>query len=56
MAFPTYDLLKIDPHWDKDFEHEISETIEDKDYSFLLEMKSVSTYPAAKIGRFAVLV
>ena len=48
------DLLNIDPHTDKDFEQEISEIIEDKDYSFLLEMKAVSMYPAAKIGRFAV--
>jgi len=48
------DLLNIDSHTDKDFEKEISEIIEDKDYSFLLEMKEVSMYPAAKIGRFAV--
>jgi len=48
------DLLNIDPHTDKEFEQEISETIEDKDYSFLLEMKAVSMFPAAKIGRFAV--
>ena len=46
------DLLNIDSHTDKDFEEEISETIED--YSFLLEMRAVSMYPAAKIGRFAV--
>ena len=43
------DLLNIDPHIDKDFDKEISPIITDKDYSFLLEMKDVSTYPAAKI-------
>ena len=48
------DLLNIDSHTDKDFEHEISESIKDNDYSFLLEMKAVSMYPAVKIGRFAV--
>ena len=48
------DLLNIDPHTDKEFEQEISEIIENKDYSFLLEMKAVSMFPAAKIGRFAV--
>jgi len=48
------DLLNIDPYTDKEFEQEISETIKDKDYSFLLEMKAVSMFPAAKIGRFAV--
>jgi len=48
------DLLNIDPHVDKDFDQEISEIIADKDYSFLLELKDISTYPAAKIGRFAV--
>ena len=48
------DLLHIDPHTDKDFDMEISDTIADKDYSFLLAMKDISTYPAAKIGRFAV--
>jgi len=48
------DLLNIDPHIDKDFDQEISEIIADKDYSFLLEMKDISMYPAAKIGRFAV--
>ena len=39
---------------DRDFDNEISEIIADKDYSFLLEMKDISMYPAAKIGRFAV--
>jgi len=48
------DLLRIDPHTDKDFDKEISDIIADRDYSFLLEMKDISTYPAAKIGRFAV--
>ncbi|MDR0437529.1 MAG: GNAT family N-acetyltransferase [Bacteroidales bacterium] len=48
------DLLQIDPHIDRDFYSEISETIPDKDYSFLLGMKDISTYPAVKIGRFAV--
>ena len=48
------DLLNIDPHIDKEFDQEISEIIADKDYSFLLEMKDISMYPAAKIGRFAV--
>jgi len=48
------DLLRINPHIDKDFDEEISEIIADKDYSFLLEMKDISTYPAVKIGRFAV--
>ena len=48
------DLLNIDPHIDRDFDNEISEIIADKDYSFLLEMKDISMYPAAKIGRFAV--
>ena len=48
------DLLHINPHTDKDFDKEISDIIADKDYSFLLEMKDISTYPAAKIGRFAV--
>ena len=48
------DLLKIDPHIDKDFDMEISDTIADKDYSYLLEMKDISSFPAAKIGRFAV--
>jgi GNAT superfamily N-acetyltransferase len=48
------DLLNLDPHIDKDFYHEISTIITDKDYAFLLEMKDISMYPAAKIGRFAV--
>ena len=48
------DLLNIDPHNDKDFDQEISKIIADKDYSFLLEMKDISMFPAAKIGRFAV--
>jgi GNAT superfamily N-acetyltransferase len=48
------DLLRIDPHTDKEFDKEISNIIADKNYSFLLEMKDISTYPAAKIGRFAV--
>ena len=48
------DLLRIDPRTDKDFDREISNIISDNDYSFLLEMKELSTYPAAKIGRFAV--
>ena len=48
------DLLHIDPHIDKDFDLEISEIIADKDYSYLLEMKEISMFPAAKIGRFAV--
>ena len=48
------DLLRIDPHIDKDFDKEISNIIADKDYSFLLEMKEQSTYPSAKIGRLAV--
>ena len=48
------DLLNIDPYVDKDFDREISDIIADKDYSFLLEMKDISAYPAAKIGRFAV--
>jgi GNAT superfamily N-acetyltransferase len=48
------DLLRIDPHIDKDFDKEISNIIADKDYSFLLEMKDISTHPSAKIGRFAV--
>jgi GNAT superfamily N-acetyltransferase len=48
------DLLRIDPHTDKDFDREISNIITDKDYSFLLKMKDLSTFPSAKIGRFAV--
>ena len=48
------DLLNIDPHIDKDFDQEMTEVIADKDYSYLLEMKGISMYPAAKIGRFAV--
>ena len=48
------DLLHINPYTDKEFDREISDTILDKDYSFLLELKDFSTYPAAKIGRFAV--
>jgi len=48
------DLLRIDPRTDKDFDREISNIISDNDYSFLLEMKELSTYPSAKIGRFAV--
>jgi GNAT superfamily N-acetyltransferase len=48
------DLLRIDPHTDKDFDREISDIISDNDYSFLLEMKELSTFPSAKIGRFAV--
>ncbi|MDR0865405.1 MAG: GNAT family N-acetyltransferase [Candidatus Symbiothrix sp.] len=48
------DLLNIDPNIDKEFEQEIIDIIADKDYSFLLEMKGISMFPAAKIGRFAV--
>ncbi|MDR2145109.1 MAG: GNAT family N-acetyltransferase [Tannerella sp.] len=48
------DLLNINPHTDKDFDREISDTIADNDYSYLLEMKDISMFPAAKIGRFAV--
>jgi len=48
------DLLNINPHTDKDFDREISDLIADKDYSYLLEMKDISMFPAAKIGRFAV--
>jgi GNAT superfamily N-acetyltransferase len=48
------DLLNINPHTDKDFDMEISDTIADKDYSYLLEMKDISMFPAVKIGRFAV--
>lgn len=48
------DLLDINPHTDKDFDKEISDIVADRDYSFLLEMKDISTYPAVKIGRFAV--
>jgi len=48
------DLLNINPHTDKDFDKEISDTIADNDYSFLLEMKDISMFPAVKIGRFAV--
>jgi GNAT superfamily N-acetyltransferase len=48
------DLLNINPHTDKDFDKEISDIIADKDYSFLLEMKDISMFPAVKIGRFAV--
>ena len=48
------DLLRIDPHIDKDFDKEISNIISNKDYSFLLKMKDISAHPSAKIGRFAV--
>jgi len=48
------DLLHIDPHTDKDFDMELWDTIADKDYSYLLGMRDISTFPAAKIGRFAV--
>ncbi len=46
------DLLRMDSHVDKDFEQELDDII--FDYSFLLEMKAMSMFPAAKIGRFAV--
>jgi GNAT superfamily N-acetyltransferase len=48
------DILRIDPHIDKDFEREIFNIIAAKDYSFLLEMKDRSAFPAVKIGRLAV--
>ncbi|GHV66225.1 hypothetical protein FACS1894199_09210 [Bacteroidia bacterium] len=46
------DLLRMNPHMDKDFEQELDDII--FDYSFLLEMKEIVMFPASKIGRFAV--
>ncbi|GHT45209.1 N-acetyltransferase [Bacteroidia bacterium] len=46
------DLLRMNPHVDKDFEQELDDII--FDYSFLLGMKEMSMFPASKIGRFAV--
>jgi GNAT superfamily N-acetyltransferase len=48
------DILRIDPHIDKDFAKEIFDIIAAKDYSFLLEMKDRSAFPAVKLGRLAV--
>jgi len=47
-------LLKINPHYDQEFDKELSDIIADKDYSYLLEMKESAEYPAVKIGRFAI--
>jgi GNAT superfamily N-acetyltransferase len=48
------DVLSINSQYDRVFDDELFETIADKDYAFLLEMKGISLYPAVKIGRLAV--
>jgi GNAT superfamily N-acetyltransferase len=45
------DVLNLDPHLDKDFEDELSDSIRD-DFFFI--MNDTSKFPAVKIGRLAV--